>query len=163
MEMDPCAALTASGNTTSDAAADVLLLLWYKAREEKARQGYGGPREELLDAGSWHNRKGGSTDTLDITPCVGNDDFSDTSDSENEDDQLTWKQLRARGWSYVPGSRLGESLIDYFYLPPGVSAEGAVKYKNAFVTMAEVSAPRHHHGADAHLADQRHPPPRPTI
>lgn len=57
-----------------------------------------------------------------------------------EEGKLSWKDLRRQGWSYVPGSRLGESLIDYFYLPPGVAVESAVKYKNAFDSMSQVQA-----------------------
>jgi len=65
---------------------------------------------------------------------------SDVDSGNGEDGKLSWKELRRKGWSYVPGSRLGESLIDFFYLPPGVSVEGAIKYQNAFTAMDQVQA-----------------------
>ena len=131
---------------TADDAAAVLLMLF-----RTSRQGYQGHEKASSRRGSRdeHHRahhvawRGSSHRVeLDGTSCLTDSEGDTNSEaaSGDEDDHLTWKQLRSRGWSYVPGSRLGESLIDYFYLPPGVGAENAIKQQNAFQSMEEVRA-----------------------
>lgn len=129
------------------AAADVLLQLWHHAHHqdisERARV-----RRFSLDAqgpGSSNHRRGSngsSGNGLVSTPCLPDSEGGETSGDENgtssEEGMLTWHQLRSLGWTYIPGSRLGDSLTDFFYMPPGVTVENAIKYQNAFNTMDQV-------------------------
>lgn len=131
------------------AAADVLLQLWHHAHHQditdRSRM-----RRASLDAqgsGGPIHRRGSRTDSgngLVSTPCLPDSEGGETSGDEDgtsgEEGKLTWKQLRSMGWSYIPGSRLGDSLADFFYLPPGVTVENAIKYENAFNTMEQVQS-----------------------
>jgi len=129
------------------AAADALLQLWHHAHHqdisERARV-----RRTSLDAqgpGSSNHRRGSngsSGNGLVSTPCLPDSEGAETSGDEDvnisQEDTLTWHQLRSLGWTFIPGSRLGDSLTDFFYMPPGVTVENAIKYHNAFNSMDQV-------------------------
>merc|ERR1712216_332916 len=117
------------------AAADVLIQLWYEDRQSRGLPCGDWSREE------WDDMKDLYMSSLSATPCLPDSDAEIICDEEPSDDgKMTWKYLRKLGWSYVPGSRLGDALIDLFYLPPGIEVEAAIKYKTAFCSMDQVQA-----------------------
>jgi len=121
-----------AASTQVPEAASVLIQLW---RESRSVSDWS--NQALHDS----NKDLACMSSLVDTPCLPDSD-GDTTDEEvvEAGGKLTWKQLRNLGWSYVPGSRLGESLIDFYYLAPGVNVERAIKNENAFYSMDQVRA-----------------------